>query len=86
MVSHVDHTEHDVDVIVTEQGIADLRGLSPIERANVIIENCAHPMYKEKLNSYLDKAIKASKYKHEPHIISEALSYHDRFLKTGSMK
>ena len=26
-VSHVDHTEHDVDVIVTEQGYADLRGL-----------------------------------------------------------
>src|SRR5699024_8439772 len=26
-VSHVDHTEHDVDVIVTEQGFADVRGL-----------------------------------------------------------
>src|SRR4029078_11583721 len=29
MVSHVDHTEHDVHVIVTEQGLADLRGLPP---------------------------------------------------------
>ena len=43
MVSHVDHTEHDVDVIVTEQGIADLRGLAPKERAALIIENCVHP-------------------------------------------
>ncbi|MCK7474002.1 MAG: hypothetical protein MZV49_11845 [Rhodopseudomonas palustris] len=29
MASHVDHTEHDVQVIVTEQGLADLRGLQP---------------------------------------------------------
>ena len=29
MVSHVDHTEHDVDILVTEQGLADLRGLAP---------------------------------------------------------
>ncbi len=29
MVSHGDDTEHDLDVIVTEQGLADLRGLSP---------------------------------------------------------
>lgn len=86
MVSHVDHTEHDVDVIVTEQGIADLRGLSPIERAERIIENCAHPLYKEQLRSYLDRAVETSKYKHEPHILKEALAYHDRFLKTGSMK
>jgi hypothetical protein len=27
-VSHVDHTEHDVQIVVTEQGLADLRGLS----------------------------------------------------------
>ncbi len=37
MVSHVDHTEHDVDVLVTEQGLADLRGLDPGERAERII-------------------------------------------------
>lgn len=48
MVSHTDHTEHDVDVIVTEQGVADLRGKSPRERQSVslkivripIIESC----------------------------------------------
>ena len=33
MVTHVDHTEHDVHVLVTEQGLADLRGLSPKQRA-----------------------------------------------------
>ena len=43
MVSHVDHTEHDVQVLVTEQGLADLRGLSPTRRAEVVIANCAHP-------------------------------------------
>src|SRR5208283_4487300 len=47
MVSHVDHTEHDVDILVTEQGLADLRGLAPRERAPLIIENCVHPMYRD---------------------------------------
>lgn len=42
MVSHVDHTEHDVDILVTEQGLADLRGLAPRERARAIIDNCVH--------------------------------------------
>ncbi|WP_285798466.1 acetyl-CoA hydrolase/transferase C-terminal domain-containing protein, partial [Escherichia coli] len=46
MVSHVDHTEHDGMVIITEQGIADLRGLAPRQRAPKIIENCAHPDYR----------------------------------------
>ena len=83
-VSHVDHTEHDVDVIVTEQGYADLRGLSPKERAVKIIENCAHPLYKDKLMDYFQRACKESA-SHTPHILSEALSWHDQFLKTGSM-
>ena len=46
MVSHVDHTEHDVHVIVTEQGVADLRGLAPQHRARRVIERCAHPDYR----------------------------------------
>ncbi len=85
MVSHHDHTEHDVMVIVTEQGVADLRGLSPKERAISIIENCAHPDYKDALLDYFNRA-KEGKYKHTPHILSEALSWHDKFLKTGTMK
>lgn len=52
MVSHVDHTEHDVQAIVTEQGLADLRGLSPKQRAIQIIENCAHPDYRPALHEY----------------------------------
>jgi succinyl-CoA:acetate CoA-transferase len=84
MVSHVDHTEHDVEVIVTEQGIADLRGTSPRERARKIINNCAHPIYKDRLMDYLERA-ERGKFRHEPHLIGEALSWHDRFLQTGSM-
>jgi len=84
MVSHVDHTEHDVQLIVTEQGIADLRGLSPRERAKLIINNCAHPEYKPKLKDYYQRALE--KGGHTPHLIEEALSWHKRFLETGSMK
>ncbi|ETD68588.1 acetyl-CoA hydrolase [Pelistega indica] len=85
MVSHVDHTEHDVQIIVTEQGLADLRGLSPRQRAEKIIENCAHPDYKEALWDYFHRA-QQSGAQHTPHILSEALSWHDRYLKTGTMK
>jgi succinyl-CoA:acetate CoA-transferase len=85
MVSHHDHTEHDVMVVITEQGVADLRGLSPKEKAWVIIENCAHPKYKKQLFDYFEKA-KLGQFKHTPHTIGEALSWHERFLKTGSME
>jgi succinyl-CoA:acetate CoA-transferase len=84
-VSHVDHTEHDVMVVVTEQGYADLRGLSPKERAVKIINNCAHPSYRDKLMDYFQRACKQSA-SHTPHILSEAFSWHSRFLETGSMK
>lgn len=85
MVSHVDHTEHDVMVIVTEQGYADLRGLAPRERAIKIIENCAHPDYKEQLRDYLNRACKSGA-KQTPHILDEALSWHSKFMSTGTMK
>src|SRR5690606_27125039 len=52
MASHVDHTEHDTMVIVTEQGLADLRGLAPKQRARLIIERCAHPDYRPMLQDY----------------------------------
>ena len=35
MVSHVDHTEHDVDILVTEIGLADLRTGSPYVRDRI---------------------------------------------------
>jgi succinyl-CoA:acetate CoA-transferase len=86
MVSHVDHTEHDTHVIVTEQGLADLRGLPPRRRAQVIIDHCAHPDYKDALQDYLDRATATAKGKHTPHILGEALSWHERFLKDGTMQ
>lgn len=85
MATHVDHTEHNVDVIVTEQGLADVRGLSPVERAGAIINNCAHPHYRPLLTDYLERAIKAVGG-HEPHILEEAFSFHKRLHQTGSMR
>ncbi|BAH07715.1 acetyl-CoA hydrolase/transferase family protein [Clostridium kluyveri] len=85
MVSHVDHTEHDVMVIVTEQGVADLRGLSPREKAVAIIENCVHPDYKDMLMEYFEEACKSSGG-NTPHNLEKALSWHTKFIKTGSMK
>jgi succinyl-CoA:acetate CoA-transferase len=85
MVTHVDHPEHAVDVIVTEQGLADLRGLAPVERARTIIANCAHPDYKPLLSQYLEEAIN-SRGGHEPHMLEKAFSFHLRFAETGSMK
>ena len=55
-VSHVDHTEHEVDVLITEHGIADLRALEPYERAQRIIEQCADPKFRESLKTYVAKA------------------------------
>lgn len=86
MVSHVDHTEHDVQVIVTEQGLADLRGLSPRQRAQLIIENCSNPEFRPLLREYVNRAERLSYGKHTQHLLSESLSWHSRYLRTGSMK
>jgi succinyl-CoA:acetate CoA-transferase len=84
MVSHVDHTEHDVMVIVTEQGLADIRGLSPRLRAETIIEKCAHPEFKGALRSYtMDAACWSGG--HTPHNLEKALSWHIKLKKEGSM-
>ena len=82
MVSHHDHPEHDVNVIITEQGIADLRGKSPAERAQAIIENCAHPDYKNLLWDYVKMAAKGQ----TSHSIAAALGMHDTLLKKGDMR
>lgn len=70
MVPHVDHTEQDISVVITEQGVADLRGLSPRERAASIVENCAHPSYREDLRHYLDEAERGGG--HMPHDLERA--------------
>ncbi len=85
MVSHTDHTEHDVDIIVTEQGLADLRGLAPRERAIEIINNCVHEDYKGELLSYFERAC-SQRGGQTPHILEEAFSWHTRLRETGSMK
>lgn len=82
MVSHVDHSEHSVDVIITDQGIADLRGKSPIQRAHAIIDNCAHPMYRELLRDYLKHGAQA----HTPHSLCDAFAFHRAFIETGDMR
>jgi succinyl-CoA:acetate CoA-transferase len=74
MVSHVDHTEHDVQVIVTEQGLADLRGLAPRQRARLVIEKCAHPHLRPALEDYYSRAVRDAAGRHTPHLLDEALS------------
>ena len=86
MVSHVDHTEHDVMVVVTDQGLADLRGLSPKQRARAVIAHCAHPDYRDALQDYFDRASRDSFGKHTPHLLGEALSWHQHFIERGTMR
>ena len=86
MVSHVDSTEHDVDVIATEWGYADLRGKSPKERVNEIIDNCAHPDFRKALHEYYDSAVAICGPCQTPHDLSKALSWHQRYIETGTMK
>lgn len=84
MVAHTDISEHDIDVIITDQGFADLRGLDDLERANAIIENCAAEEYKSLLRQYLEGAIE--KYGgHHPQDMTEAAKWHERLRTTGSM-
>ena len=85
MVTHVDHTEHDVDVLVTEQGYADLRGRSPKERARLIIENCAHPAYRPQLRRYFERACERTHGAQTPQLLDECFSFHLRYKNTGSM-
>lgn len=82
MVSHTDHPEHDVDVLVTEQGVADLRGKSPRERAALVIENCAHPDYKDMLRRY----VALTPTGHTPHCLEKAFAFHLAFMRTGDMR
>ena len=86
MVSHVDHTEHDVQILVTEQGLADLRGLSPTRRAEIVIAQCAHPDYRDALRDYVARAKQGATGQHTPHLLGEALSWHQRYVQTGSMR
>lgn len=81
MVTHVDHNEHSVQVVVTEQGLADLRGLGSTERARAIIDKCSHPLYRDQLRRYLETA----RMGHLRHDLSRAFEMHRRLLETGTM-
>ncbi len=82
MVSHVDHNEHSVQVIITEQGIADLRSKSPRRRMEEIINNCVHPDYRDQLNEYVHLAGDT----HTPQTLSAAFGMHNHFIETGDMR
>ncbi|MGF1678563.1 MAG: acetyl-CoA hydrolase/transferase family protein [Candidatus Methylacidiphilales bacterium] len=82
LVSHMDHSEHSVQVIVTEQGVADLRGKTPNERARLIVDQCSHPDYRDQLHGYFDSI----KDGHTPHTLENAFAMHAQFLKTGNMR
>ena len=82
LVTHVDHSEHSVQIIATEHGVADLRGKSPFERASEIIEKCAHPEYRELLHSY----VAIVEGGHTPQTLSAAFRMHEQFQKTGDMR
>jgi acetyl-CoA hydrolase len=82
LVSHTDHSEHSVQVIVTEQGVADLRGKDPHERARLIIDHCAHPEYRDNLRRYFEMA----KSGHTPQTLATAFRMHEQFLKNGDMR
>jgi succinyl-CoA:acetate CoA-transferase len=70
---------------VTEQGLADLRGLSPRHRALLVIEKCAHPHYRPALQDYYQRALRDAPGQHTPHLLDEALSWHSRYLRQGAM-
>lgn len=82
MVSHVDHNEHSVKVIISEYGVADLRGKSPRQRAICIIENCAHPDYRPLLYKYLDTGMEGQ----TPVNLYNAFSFHQAYLESGDMR
>jgi acetyl-CoA hydrolase len=82
LVSHMDHSEHSVQVVVTENGVADLRGKNPNERARLIIEKCAHPQFHDPLMHYFEMA----KHGQTPQTLSRAFALHEQFLLTGDMR
>lgn len=81
MVAHPDHSEHSVDVIVTDQGIADLRHLDPVDRAHAIINNCAAPEYRPLLNEYLRLGVAGQ----TPVNLKCAFAFHNAFMDSGDM-
>lgn len=85
MVSHVDHNEHSVDIIVTEHGLVDTRPLTPRQVAEQVIKRCAHPEYRDLLWDYYQRAVRTTGG-HEPHLLSEVFALHQRYMNNGDMR
>lgn len=81
LCTHLDHSEHSVHVVVTERGVADLRGKSPVERAQLFLDHCAHPSFREELEGYIHHAGPA----HTPQTLATAFRMHEQFMETGDM-
>ena len=81
MCSHMDHSEHSVQVLVTEHGVADLRGKDPRERATAIISNCVDPSYRDLIWTYF----KLTENGHTPQSFRSAFAFHEAFLQSGNM-
>jgi acetyl-CoA hydrolase len=82
MVTHADHNEHSIQVFVTEQGLADLRGLGPKEKSKTIIEKCAHPDYRDYLMRYLTDSPSG----HINHNLKDVFNLHTSLMEKGTMK
>jgi len=82
MVSHFDHSEHSVKVLITEHGVADLRGLAPALRARTIINNCVDPSYRPLLNEFLHMGIKGQ----TPQNLNACFAFHQEFARSGDMR
>ena len=81
LVSHADHSEHSVNVVVSEYGVADLRCKTPMQRAELIINNCAAPEYRDLLRAYMASVAKG----HTPQTLSKAYAMHEAFVNEGDM-
>jgi propionyl-CoA:succinyl-CoA transferase len=81
MCSHVDNTEHSVSIIVTDQGLADMRRMGPAERSRTIIEKCAHPSYRPYLRRYLETSRKG----HLRHNLENCFELHRNLRRYGAM-
>ncbi len=81
MCPHIDNNEHSVQIVVTEQGLADLRGIGPAQRARLIIDKCAHPAYRDYLLDYTQRA----RSSHISHDLDRCFELHRNLLQFGTM-
>ncbi len=82
MCSHMDHSEHSVQVLITEHGVADFRGKDPRERAKLVIDNCVDPSYRDLLYGYF----RLTENGHTPQSFRSAFAFHEAFLESGDMR